>query len=325
MGLKQVVLAILIALTLSTNSVTLSTYQTNVTTNTGITPVTVYVSSYDKAGTNLVTGANNQLTFYMRDGSDFLANPYNVTLNNTLIDAKFKDDGLWVAAIDNTVPNLYMLKIPTAGTQFAINQTISTGVLPTTLTWANNGNKLLVGLSNGTLLVYNLNTTINQFFLKQTIANAHIGSVAKVAGQISRVVSCGKTDTTVDIFNYNTTFDLYQLNQTLTAAVTGCTAIDLAQNEQRLVFGQSNGSILLSNAQGANIFGPGTAVTVPHYGSVNAVKFSSDAVFFITSAAAPDSTIHLYVKKNNFTVPSTGPYPVQTMGYAQPINEFALG
>jgi WD40 repeat protein len=178
-----------------------------------------------------VTGADNYLQFYTRNASGNLTNAYNATTFtiNTIIDAKFKDDGLWVAAIDNT-SSLYLLNIPSGEAQFALNQTINTIAIPTSLIWANSGNKLVVGLNNGTLSVYNLNTTTNQFFLRQTIINAHIGSVAKVDGEISRVVSCGTTDTTIAIFNYNTTFDLYQLNQTLLSSVIGCTALDLAQN-----------------------------------------------------------------------------------------------
>jgi WD40 repeat protein len=306
MRLRQVVVAILIALTLSVNTVTLVDYQTNITVgNNNGTTSPVLVASYDKGGNNLVTGVNNYLTFFTRNGG-FFTNPYNVTFTNNILDAKFKDDGLMVAAIDNTAATLYLLNIPTGLIQFAISQNIST---------ANNGNKLIVGLSNGTLFIYNVNTTTAQLFQKQIIT-AHTGSVAMVSGQTSRVVSCGATDTTVDIFNYNTTTNLYQLNQTLANAVTACTAIDLAQNEQRLAFGQSDGSILISNAQGANIFGPATALTVPQIASVNALRFSSDAAFLVSGAASPDTTTHIYTKRDNFTTPINRTIPIQTIGYA---------
>jgi hypothetical protein len=227
MVLKQVVIVILITLTLSINYIS-PYYQYALHAGNGSGAAPVYVSSYDKSGNNYVTGVYNYLQFYTRI-SGLLVNPYIVTTLtvNTIIDAKFKDDGLWVAAIDNS-SSLYLLNIPAAGTQFVVNQSLNTIVIPTSLTWANRGNKLIVGLDNGTLSVYNLNITTNQFFLRQTIPNAHIGSVAKVDGEISRVVSCGTTDTTIAIFNYNITFDLYQLNQTLNSSVIGCTALDLA-------------------------------------------------------------------------------------------------
>jgi WD40 repeat protein len=326
MGLRQVVLAIVIALVVSVDTVTLFNYQTNVTVGDGTTNSPVYVSSYDKAGNNLVSGANHYLQFWTRNVAGFFVNPYNVSFTNIPIDAKFKDDATWVAAIDNTTANLYLLSNVSGATNFTINQNISTGVQPTSLTWANNGNKLIVGLTNGTLLVYNLNTTTSQFSLRQALTNAHIGSVAKVAGQVSRVVSCGTNDNKVDIFNYNTTFDLYQLNQTLTLiGVSNCTAIDLAQNERRLAYGQSNGAIFVSNAQGGNVFGTGVAVTPSHTASVNALRLTSDAAYLISGAAAPDTTVHIYTKRDNFSSSINSTVPVQSIGYAQPFNELAFG
>jgi WD40 repeat protein len=322
MGLKQFVLVLLIALTLAANTITLVNYQTNITVGNSVTGAPVLVSSYDRAGNNLVTGANNYLTFYTRVGGN-LANAYNVTFTNNPLDAKFKDDGLWVAAIASTTTDLYLLNIPTTGTQFAINQTINIGVQPTTLTWANNGNKLIVGLSNGTLFIYNLNTTTTQFFQKQIITNAHTGSVAMVSGQTSRVVSCGATDTTVDIFNYNTTTNLYRLNQTLANAVTACTAIDLAQNEQRLAVSESTGSIIIYNDLGGNIFGNATVLINPPTASVNALRFSFDAAFLVSGST--DGVTRIYTKRDNFVTPINRTISTQTIGYAQPFNELALG
>jgi hypothetical protein len=93
----------------------------------------------------------------------------------------------------------------------------------------------------------------------------------------------------------------------------------LTQNEQILAFGQSNGSILISNAI-ANMFGISAAVTVPHNASVNTVKFTSDSVFLISGAAAPNSKIHVYYKRNNFTTSLNISFPAQSIGYFQPFN-----
>ena len=99
-------LMMLIAITLSVNEVILNTYQTNVTSNTNNT---IYLSSYDGSGTNLATGAGNIITFYTRDESGYWGNPYSrINISNTLTEARFRDDGAWVAVIDNTTNNIYL-------------------------------------------------------------------------------------------------------------------------------------------------------------------------------------------------------------------------
>jgi hypothetical protein len=95
---------------LSVTKIVLHGYHFKVTVSDGVNPAYILVPIYDKAVNNLVTDAN-YLEFWTRVGTGFLVNQYNVIFTNNLIDAKFKDDSLWVAAIDNTAINLYMLNI----------------------------------------------------------------------------------------------------------------------------------------------------------------------------------------------------------------------
>jgi WD40 repeat protein len=116
---------------------------------------------------------------------------------------------------------------------------------------------------------------------------------------------------------------LYQLNQTLANAVTACTAIDLAQNEQRLAVSESTGSIIIYNDLGGNIFGNATVLINPPTASVNALRFSFDAAFLVSGST--DGVTRIYTKRDNFVTPINRTISTQTIGYAQPFNELALG
>jgi|JI6StandDraft_1071083.scaffolds.fasta_scaffold13374_5 hypothetical protein len=207
-------LMMLIAITLSVNEVILNTYQTNVTSNSSNT---IYLSSYDGSGTNLATGAGNIITFYTRDGSGYWGNPYSrINISNTLTEARFRDDGAWVAVIDNTTNNIYLFN--KAPIQYDLNQTIDCGSRPKSISWAYDGNLLLAGLASGNVNVYTINSTTQQFYQKQVLFSGHSGGVSKISGRKSRFVTCGMTDNAINIWYYNSTTGNYNttVNQTLT-------------------------------------------------------------------------------------------------------------
>jgi WD40 repeat protein len=323
MLIKLVVMAMYIALTHSTDTVTLNDYQTNITVGDGVNASPVRVSSYDDNGSNFVTGANKYLTFYTLIGG-YYSNPYNFTFNNTVIDAKLRADGLLVAAIDDTTNTVYILSKNITTSQYAINQTFDAGSHPNTLVWVNDGDTLAVGLANGNIRFYNF--YFPNVYLGTEMKSVHPSGVAKIDGKSSRVVSCGRTDSNVVVSFHNLTIDTWSQNMTFLNAVTNCTAIAMAPTEQRFAIGQFNGVILLSNQNGAYFFSAPSSLAVGHTAAVNALIWSNDGTYLISGGASPDNTVHLYTKANNFTVPINTTISAQSIGgNTKYYNELAIG
>jgi hypothetical protein len=231
---------LLIASVIASNEVTLVNWQTNITVGDNVTNSSVVISSFDKIGSNCV---NSYLTFFNESNTGVLTPAYNVTFNETMLDAKLKNDGQWVAAIGTTNNVLYMLRMPS--TQYTINQTISLGNTPNSLSWAYDDEMLIVGMNNGSVLVFGRNSTTNQYFQSQVLSTNH-SSVANVSGQMSRFVTCGNSDQNINIFYYNPVTAMYLLNQSITSVGTaGCSALNYAEVELRIAVGQTTGNVYI--------------------------------------------------------------------------------
>lgn len=318
----------LIALASAADPVILVTYQNSVTNGNNLLNSPIYLSSFDASGNILATGANNYLTFFTRTAG-FFGNPYNVTLTNTLKDVKIRPDSgaTWVATIDDSTNNLFLLNKP-SGTYLS-NQTVDCGSRPLTISWANGGSRLLVGLSNANVQVYAYNSSTSQWYLNQTLTTAHSGGVAKLSGSLSRFVTCGVSDSNVQVWYFNTTTGYYTTtaNQTIPSGVVApCTAIDLAANEQRFAVGQNNGTFAIYERD-ANFFYSSVATNTTAHGStpINAVKFTNNAVYLVTSGSSPNNQTNLWTKANSFSTPNTYSINGQSIDWDNVNSQFAIG
>ena len=186
-----------------------------------------------------------------------------------------------MAAIDDNTPNLFLYKKITAG-QYGLNQTIECGVRLSTVSWANNGNRLLVGaLSSGDVRVFAFNSTTQQFYLKQTLSTSHSGGVAKISGRTSRFVSCGTTDSNINVWYFNITTGNYNTAVNSTTTVASCTAVNMVSTEQKIAVGLGNGTVVILERNQEFLYT--TNITIPaHLTSVNFVRWTSDGVYLLT-------------------------------------------
>jgi hypothetical protein len=132
MKAKLIIMTLLIAQLFATHLVDFQ----NVTLGTGLSTTPVYAVNTGNSANNLVAAVSNVLAFLAGSVGDF-AGQYNVTMPETILEARFRDDETWVAARGNTTNNIYFLK-PTP-TNYVINQTLSVGSTPTALCFANFG------------------------------------------------------------------------------------------------------------------------------------------------------------------------------------------
>lgn len=280
--------------------------------------------SYDGSGTNLTAAQSNILSFFTRNSTNNWVFASNYSHTNTITDAAFPGDATWVAMIDDTTSNVTMLSRNASTDPFSYNSSLSCSSQPVCLSWANGGNRLLVGLASGGVEVYALNATTKQWYKTQTLS-AHGSNVLAISGRTSRFVSCG-LDGNVRVWYFNYTTQLYSSTANSSNPTgTKCTAIHMASTEQRFAVGFTNGTVLVFDRDSNFVYNQSVNISA-HSAAVNFVRFTSDGVYLLTAGASPDNTTKLWTKASSFGTPLS--YPAiqgQSVDWDNNYKEFIIG
>jgi hypothetical protein len=268
----------------------------NVTAGNGGATDSVVVSTFDSSGDTLAANIfTNYIRFFTQSGGSFGTGVDLAFTDPTIGQGKFSPASPWMA-VSGSSNNVYLLK--PSGSTYAINQTFAQTSSINTLAWAYNGERLIVGLSNGSVIVYAYNRTNDQFYASQTINTTHT-NVFAVAGTLSRFATCGP-DSNVLVYYFSQKTGLYTLNQTVSSVIsaTGCTALDFAPTELNIVVGRGKNVAVLTRDQNF-VYSVSSPLMADDEG-VTYAKFTTDGIYFVTGG----NSTKLWTRANGFTASS---------------------
>lgn len=145
--IQAVLITALLMGSVAFNEVTLTAFQGNLTAGT-----TVIASGESLHGAMLMAASPTSISLWKRQSNNEFAEPQLLALNNTLLDVAMDWSGKYVAAISINSTKLIVLR-NMAGA-YTANITLELQSQPTCLSWSYNGEILLVGLANGSIIAF---------------------------------------------------------------------------------------------------------------------------------------------------------------------------
>jgi hypothetical protein len=143
----------------------------NVTVGTSSSSASVVVNTFDASGNTLAASIFTNYIRFFTQNSGVYGNPTDVAFTDTAIgQAEFSPAGTWIA-VSGSSNNIYFLN-PSGGV-YTINQTFPQSKNIKSLAWANNGERLIVGLNDSSVVVLAYNRSNSQFYQSQTIVTVH--------------------------------------------------------------------------------------------------------------------------------------------------------
>lgn len=128
---------------------------------------TVSRVSTDGTKKNLVVSSHSTMKFYNINGRVINnQTSYSVLLTENILSLRYRSDAKWLAICGETSNLIYFMKQSDSSLQYSIDHTVEVDSHPNSLDWAYHEDSLAVGLSNGNIVVLELNLTLNKFSIR---------------------------------------------------------------------------------------------------------------------------------------------------------------